>query len=77
MIIESKRIESKSIIYTIRSPRKEDANELSKLRIKIDGETENLLIWADNNGIKKISQLFNFFVHRIFNYMIDHQNQKV
>lgn len=35
-------IESKSIIYTIRSPKKEDANELSKLRIKIDGETENL-----------------------------------
>lgn len=42
MIIESKRIESKSIKYTVRSPRKEDANELSKLRIKIDGETENL-----------------------------------
>lgn len=42
MIIESKRIEDKGITWTLRCPTKSDAAELSKLRVKIDGETENL-----------------------------------
>lgn len=42
MIIESKRIESIGLTYILRCPTKEDANKLSKLRTKIDGETENL-----------------------------------
>jgi len=42
MIIEDKRIESKSLTWILRCPIKEDATELSKLRVKIDGETENL-----------------------------------
>lgn len=42
MIIENKRIESKKISWILRCPTKEDAIELSKLRVKIDGETENL-----------------------------------
>ncbi|WP_186430280.1 GNAT family N-acetyltransferase [Clostridium sp. BSD9I1] len=42
MIIESKIIEGKSLTWILRCPTKYDAIELSKLRVKIDGETENL-----------------------------------
>ncbi|OOM82153.1 putative phosphinothricin acetyltransferase YwnH [Clostridium puniceum] len=42
MIIEDKYIESKRLTWILRCPRKYDADELSKLRVKIDGETENL-----------------------------------
>ena len=42
MIIENKRIQSKSLIWILRCPTKYDAIELYKLRVKIDGETENL-----------------------------------
>ncbi|GKX28669.1 acetyltransferase [Vallitalea longa] len=42
MIIENKEIEGKEIKWILRCPTKEDAYELSKLRVQIDGETENL-----------------------------------
>lgn len=42
MIIENKRIEGKSLTWILRCPTKYGANELSELRVKIDGETENL-----------------------------------
>ncbi|MPQ31349.1 GNAT family N-acetyltransferase [Clostridium estertheticum] len=42
MIIENKRVEGKGITWILRCPTKYDAIELSKLRVKIDGETENL-----------------------------------
>lgn len=42
MIIENKIIEGKSLTWILRCPTKYDAIELSNLRIKIDGETENL-----------------------------------
>ncbi|ERI92332.1 acetyltransferase, GNAT family [Clostridiales bacterium oral taxon 876 str. F0540] len=42
MIIENKRIEGKNLTWILRCPTKFDAEELSKLRVKIDGETENL-----------------------------------
>jgi hypothetical protein len=42
MIIENKRIEGKNLTWILRCPTKYDAIELSKLRVKIDGETENL-----------------------------------
>lgn len=42
MIIESKMIEGKSLKWILRCPMKYDAFELSNIRIKIDGETENL-----------------------------------
>jgi len=42
MTIENKRIESKNLTWILRCPTKYDAIELSELRIKIDGETENL-----------------------------------
>ena len=42
MIIENKKIEGKSLPWILRCPTKYDAVELSKLRVKIDGETENL-----------------------------------
>ena len=42
MIIESKKIEGKNIKWILRCPTKNDAAELSELRVKIDGETENL-----------------------------------
>ncbi len=42
MVIEDKIIDGKSLRWKLRCPRKEDADELSKLRVVIDGETENL-----------------------------------
>lgn len=42
MIIENKKIEGKSLTWVLRCPTKYDAIELSKLRVKIDGETEYL-----------------------------------
>lgn len=42
MIIENKKIEGKSLTWILRCPTKDDAVELSELRVKIDGETENL-----------------------------------
>ncbi|MFL0166451.1 GNAT family N-acetyltransferase [Candidatus Clostridium helianthi] len=42
MIIEDKMIDGKNLRWILRCPRKENANELSKLRVQIDGETENL-----------------------------------
>ena len=42
MTIENKRIESKNLTWILRCPTKYDAIELFKLRVKIDGETENL-----------------------------------
>jgi RimJ/RimL family protein N-acetyltransferase len=42
MIIENKRIEGKSCTWILRCPTNHDAIELSKLRVEIDGETENL-----------------------------------
>ncbi len=42
MIIESKKIEGKNLTWILRCPTEFDAEELSKLRVEIDGETENL-----------------------------------
>jgi len=42
MIIENKKIEGKKLTWILHCPTKFDAEELSKLRVKIDGETENL-----------------------------------
>ncbi|MBD5639709.1 GNAT family N-acetyltransferase [Clostridium botulinum] len=42
MIIENKTIEGKNLTWILRCPTKYDATELSKLRVKIDGETEYL-----------------------------------
>ncbi|WP_032122993.1 GNAT family N-acetyltransferase [Clostridium amazonitimonense] len=42
MIIDNIRIEGKSLAWILRCPTKHDAIELSQLRVKIDGETENL-----------------------------------
>ena len=42
MVIENKTIEGKNLRWILRCPTKYDAIELSKLRVKIDGETENL-----------------------------------
>ncbi|KAJ49648.1 RimJ/RimL family protein N-acetyltransferase [Clostridium tetanomorphum] len=42
MIIETQRIEGKNLTWILRCPTKDDSIELSKLRVKIDGETENL-----------------------------------
>lgn len=42
MIIVNKLIEGKSLTWVLRCPTKNDAIELSELRVKIDGETENL-----------------------------------
>jgi RimJ/RimL family protein N-acetyltransferase len=42
MIIENKIIEGKGLTCILRCPTKYDALALAKLRVKIDGETENL-----------------------------------
>ena len=42
MIIENKIIEGNNLTWILRCATKYDAIELSKLRVKIDGETENL-----------------------------------
>ncbi|WP_411167380.1 GNAT family N-acetyltransferase [Clostridium sp. MB05] len=42
MVIKDKRIEGKNLAWILRCPTKADAEELSNLRVKIDGETENL-----------------------------------
>ena len=42
MIIECKIIEGKNLTWILRCPTKDDAEELSKLRVQIDGETEYL-----------------------------------
>jgi RimJ/RimL family protein N-acetyltransferase len=42
MIIKDKRIEGKGPTWILRCATKYDASQLSKLRVKIDGETENL-----------------------------------
>lgn len=42
MIIKRKRVEGKNLKWMLRCPTQSDAIKLSKLRVKIDGETENL-----------------------------------
>lgn len=42
MIINDKRIQHKELSWALRCAKEEDAAQLSKLRVKIDGETENL-----------------------------------
>ena len=42
MIIENKVIQGKDLTWLLRCPAKYDALQLSKLRVTIDGETENL-----------------------------------
>jgi RimJ/RimL family protein N-acetyltransferase len=42
MLIDNKVIESKGINWILRCPTKQDATELSRLRLQIDGETEYL-----------------------------------
>ena len=42
MIIKDRLIDNEHLIWILRCPTKYDANELSKLRVTIDGETENL-----------------------------------
>lgn len=41
MIIENKEIIGKNLTWTLRCPKEGDGVELSKLRVKLDGETEN------------------------------------
>lgn len=42
MVITDKIIKGENLTYILRCPKQEDEEELSRLRIKIDGETENL-----------------------------------
>lgn len=42
MFIENKAITHKNLTWTLRCPKKADAEKLSTLRVKIDGETEYL-----------------------------------
>ncbi|PFD42068.1 GNAT family N-acetyltransferase [Bacillus cereus] len=42
MIIKEQEFHINGLVYTIRSAAETDANQLSKLRVQIDGETENM-----------------------------------
>lgn len=42
MVITDRIIQGENLTYILRCPKEEDAEELSKLRVKIDRETENL-----------------------------------
>ncbi|PFJ05038.1 GNAT family N-acetyltransferase [Bacillus cereus] len=42
MIIKEQEFHINGLVYTIRSAVKEDADQLSKIRVQIDGETENM-----------------------------------
>lgn len=42
MVIKNKRVEGKILKWVLRCPTQSDAIKLSKLRVEIDGETENL-----------------------------------
>lgn len=42
MVIENKKIEGGNLLWILRCPKVSDAGELSRLRLQIDGETENL-----------------------------------
>lgn len=42
MFVKSKRIEGKNLTWILRSASNDDVAELSKLRVQIDGETDNL-----------------------------------
>lgn len=59
MIIKQKEFDVKGLSYSIRSAVIEDAETLSKLRVKIDGETENMdresgEAYIDSSGFKRI-----------------------
>lgn len=59
MIIKSKEYIGKSLNYLIRSAVEEDAKELSKVRVQIDGETENMdrepgEAFIDETGFKEL-----------------------
>lgn len=42
IVIKNKEIEGKRLKWILRCPTEDDATQLSKLRVQIDGETENL-----------------------------------
>ncbi|MEQ2526657.1 GNAT family N-acetyltransferase [Robertmurraya yapensis] len=61
MLIEDKEYNIKHLHYIIRSAKKKDAKYLSKIRLQIDGETENLdreqgEAFIDESGFKQIIQ---------------------
>lgn len=53
MFIENKAITHKNLTWTLRCPRISDAEKLSTLRVKIDGETEYLDREAGENLLTK------------------------
>lgn len=53
MFIENKAITHKNLTWTLRCPKKADAEKLSTLRVKIDGETEYLDREAGENLLTK------------------------
>lgn len=59
MLIDQKNFSSSNVIFSIRTASEEDASHLSELRLKIDGETENLdrekgEAYIDEAGFRKI-----------------------
>jgi ribosomal protein S18 acetylase RimI-like enzyme len=59
LLIDSKEFTIHGLRYSIRSAIEKDANNLSKVRVQIDGETENLdreqgEAYIDESGFKKV-----------------------
>jgi len=59
--VNSKAFHIKNVRYSIRTAKEEDANQLSQLRLQIDGETENMdrergEAYIDEAGFKQLIQ---------------------
>lgn len=54
MIIKEQEFHINGLTYTIRSAAETDAEQLSKIRVQIDGETENMDREAGEGFIDKI-----------------------
>ncbi|PEC22107.1 GNAT family N-acetyltransferase [Bacillus cereus] len=71
MIIKEQEFHINGLVYTIRSAAETDANQLSKIRIQIDGETENMDREAgegfiDTKGFKEIIKTDNEKMKNLF-----------
>lgn len=71
MLIDQKKFSSSNIIFSIRTASEKDASHLSELRLKIDGETENLdrikgEAYIDEDGFRKMIEEDKFSGNSLF-----------
>ncbi len=87
MIVKEQEFYINGLTYTIRSAAEKDAEQLSKIRVQIDGETENMDRDAgegfiDDLGFQKIIKTDSeetknlFLVAEVHNRIVDFQDVK-